>query len=151
MASFAISEEGDGTQNLNNHEEQPLSDNDATLRNSKRKKTKGEPKGRLKGGQNKHGEISPDETLALGTTNTYQTSRNDQNNQQGEISIHENLVLGGTSNTHQPTKVLGNATGFISSKLGESQSSQVLANATGSIRLMLSKSQSSQAPIAYSF
>ncbi|KAF6151036.1 hypothetical protein GIB67_010614, partial [Kingdonia uniflora] len=42
------------------------------------------------------------------------------------------------------TQVLGNATGSISSKLGESQSSQVLANATRSISLMLSESQSSK-------
>ncbi|KAF6162157.1 hypothetical protein GIB67_008286, partial [Kingdonia uniflora] len=121
MASFAIFEEGDGTQNLDDHEEQPPSDDDATLRNPKWEKTKGEPKGRLKGvlemnvpkkkasskqtsGQNKHGEINPYETLVLDTTNTYQTSGNDQNNQQEEVSIYENLVLGGTSNTHQPTK-----------------------------------------------
>ncbi|KAF6161128.1 hypothetical protein GIB67_007769 [Kingdonia uniflora] len=183
MASFAISEEGDGTQNLDDHEEQPLSSDDATLRNPKRKKTKGEPKGRLKG------------VLEMNVPKKKASSkqtRNDQNNQQGEVSIHENLVLGGTSNTHQPTKkgfvdllnaqfsgvnpnqamrswpdmsappgsiecfcyprhqsfnclqVLGNATGSISSKLGESQSSQVLANAIGSISSMLSESQSSQ-------
>ncbi|KAF6170777.1 hypothetical protein GIB67_015729 [Kingdonia uniflora] len=37
-------------------------------------------------------------------------------------------------------QVLGNATGSISSKLGESQPSQVLANATRSISSMLSES-----------
>ncbi|KAF6168910.1 hypothetical protein GIB67_038407 [Kingdonia uniflora] len=41
-------------------------------------------------------------------------------------------------------QVLGNATGSISLKLGESQSSQVLANATRSISSILSESQSSQ-------
>ncbi|KAF6176052.1 hypothetical protein GIB67_000146, partial [Kingdonia uniflora] len=48
MASFAISKEGDGTQNLDDHEEQPLSDDDVTFQNPKGKKTKGDPKGRLK-------------------------------------------------------------------------------------------------------
>ncbi|KAF6140032.1 hypothetical protein GIB67_001773 [Kingdonia uniflora] len=41
-------------------------------------------------------------------------------------------------------QILGNTTGSISSKLGESQSSQVLANATRSISSMLSESQLSQ-------
>ncbi|KAF6148157.1 hypothetical protein GIB67_011932 [Kingdonia uniflora] len=121
MASFAISVEGDGTKNLDDHDEQPLSDDDAILQNPKREKTNGELKGRLKGvlemnvpkkkatskqtsGQNKHGEISPYETLVLGTTNTYQTSGNDQNNQQGEVNIHENHVFDGTFNIHQPTE-----------------------------------------------
>ncbi|KAF6135558.1 hypothetical protein GIB67_015411 [Kingdonia uniflora] len=51
-------------------------------------------------------------------------------------------------------QVFGNATGSISSKFGESQSSQVLANATMSIISMLSDSQSSQllanAPVSIS-